>query len=122
MLLSNTESTLRIKSIIEKMDHDTSEFLGSIHQSRLEKLLLDVSDCCSSPTPVTILEVKGHKCSKLKGHRIKQCLHSLADLGDVDLIEDLNEDELSRYFDPSQSTANEAQTKIVTKPASLKVL
>lgn len=104
------------------MDHDTSEFLGSIHQSRLDKLLLDVSDCCSSPTPVTILEVKGHKCSKLRGTESTDLIHSLADLGDVDLIEDLNEDELSRYFDTSQSTATEAQTKIVTKPASLIVL
>lgn len=104
------------------MDHDTSEFLGSIHQSRLDKLLLDVSDCCSSPTPVTILEVKGHKCSELRGTESTNFIHFLADLGDVDLIEDLNEDELSRYFDPSQSTATKAQTKILTRPASLKVL
>lgn len=105
------------------MDHDTSEFLGSIHQSRLDKLLLDVSDCCSSPTPVTILEVKGHKCSKLKGHRVDQSYRfCLADLGDVDLVEDLNEEELRDHLNSSLSTATEAQAENVVKIASLRVL
>lgn len=57
-----------------------------------------------------------------RGTESTNFINSLADLGDVDLIEDLNEDELGRYLDPSQSTATEAQTNIVIRPASLKVL
>lgn len=93
-LLSNTKSTLRIKSVVNTMDPDTVGFLGSIQKSRLDKLLDEVSDCCSSPTPVTILEVKGQKPSELregKGSKITQICSSLADLGTVGLSEELDE-------------------------------
>lgn len=71
-LLSNTKSTLRIKSVVNIMDPNTAGFLGSIQKNRLDKLLLEVSDCCSSPTPVTILEFKGQKPSKLRGWQNNQ--------------------------------------------------
>lgn len=71
-LPSNTKSTLQIKLAVDTMNPDAPGLLGSIQQSQLDKLLLEVSDCCSSPTPVTILEVQGQKPSKLKGRQINQ--------------------------------------------------
>lgn len=47
---------------------------------------------------------------------------SLADLGDIDLVEGLDEKELSKYLDLSQSTTSEARAKNVASPASLRVL
>ncbi|KAK7724638.1 hypothetical protein SLS63_008618 [Diaporthe eres] len=99
ILPSVTKSTLRINSVVNIMDPDTSGFLGSIQQSRLEKLLNEVSDCCSSPTPVTILEIKGQKPS---------------------LLEELSEKELSEYLESSRSTASEAQANKEAKPTSLR--
>lgn len=47
---------------------------------------------------------------------------SLADLGNVDLVEDLDEEELREYLNSSLSTATEAQAENVGKIASLRVL
>lgn len=121
-LLSSTKSTPRIKSVVNMMDPNTAGFLGSIQKSRLDKLLLEVSDCCSSPTPVTILEVKGQKPSKLRGRQSNQICSSLADLGTVGLLEELDEKELSKYFESSRSTASEAEANETAKPTSLRIL
>ncbi|KAI7782819.1 hypothetical protein LA080_012860 [Diaporthe eres] len=106
------------------MDPDTVGFFGSIQKSRLDKLLDEMTDCCSSPTPVTILEVKGQKPSELRegeGGKITQICSSLADLGTVGLSEELNEKGLSEYLKSSESTASEAQTNKEAKPTSLRV-
>lgn len=104
------------------MDPDTMGFLGSTQKSRLDKLLDEVSDCCSSPTPVTVLEVKGQKPSKLRGLGSNQMCSFLADLGTVGLLEELDEKGLSEYLESSRSTAGEAQTNKEAKPTSLRVL
>lgn len=104
------------------MDPDTSGFLGSIQESRLDKLLLKVSECCSNPTPVTILEGKGQKPSKLRGRHINQMCISSADLGTVGLLEELDEQKLNEYLVSSRSTVSEAQANVGAKPTSLRVL
>lgn len=121
-LSSNTKSTLRIESVVNMMDPNTSGFLGSIQKSRLDKLLHKVSGCCSSPTPVTVLEVQGQKPGELKGRKINQMCNSLADLGNVGLLEDLDEKALSEYLQSSRITASEAQADKGAKPTSLRVL
>lgn len=122
ILSSNTKSTLRIESAVNMMDPNTSGFLGSIQKSRLDKLLQEVSDCCSSPTPVTVLEVQGQKPGEPMGREINQMCSSLADVGTVGLLEDLDEKALNEYLESSRITASEAQADKAAKPTSLRVL
>lgn len=46
----------------------------------------------------------------------------LADLGDVDLVEELDEEKLREYLNSSLSTASEAQAENAIKTALLRVL
>lgn len=124
-LFKKPKSTLWIRSVVKIMDHDTSGFLGSLHRSRLDKVLHDVAECCSSPGPtsVTVLGVKGQNSSKLRDLRTRQTQTAPWLIwGTIDLVEDVAEEELCKYFDPGQSTASEAQTKNVAEPDSLRVL
>lgn len=70
MFVSAVSSRIRLRA--EKMDHDLSGFLETIHQSRLDRLLQGMSNSCSSPTPVAVLDVKGQIWGELEEHQTKR--------------------------------------------------